>query len=131
MPNPLLTAVTLLALLAASPFANLAQSAADATAPTVISADLGGCSALITVTGADAKPVFNAKVSTRIRYGMFAAKKLDIEVYTSAAGQAKIMGLPEAPKKPIIFAISKDDREETVEFKPAEQCSATYNVHLK
>src|ERR1700692_879863 len=119
-----LTAVTLFALLAAVPPANLAQSAAPVT-PTEISAELGGCSALITVTGADSKPVFNAKVSTRIRYGFMGAKKLDLEAYTSAAGQVKIVGLPEVPKKPVFIYISKDDKMESVEVKPEVRCRAT------
>ena len=99
--------------------------------PTEISADLGGCSALITVTGSDAKPVFNAKVSTRIRYGLFAAKKLDLEVYTSATGQVKIVGLPESPKRPVIFQVSKGQRSESVDFKPEADCHANFNVRLK
>ena len=105
--------------------------AEEAIAHTEISADLGGCSALITVTGPDAKPVFNAKVSTRIRYGLFAAKKLDLEVYTSASGQVKIVGVPESPKRPIIFQISKGQRQETLEFKPESNCHADFNVRLK
>src|ERR1700692_303725 len=102
--RPSLTAVTLFALLTAVPPANLAQSAAPVT-PTEISAELGGCSALITGTGADSKPVFNAKVSTRIRYGFMGSKKLDLDVFTSAAGQVKFVGLPDAPKKPIFFSV--------------------------
>ena len=105
--------------------------ALDAIPPTEISAELGNCSALITVTGADAKPVFNAKVSTRIRYGLFGAKKLDLEVYTSASGQVKIVGLPESPKRPVFFQVSKGEKLETLEFKPEAQCRAVYDVRLK
>ncbi len=106
-------------------------SGQEAIAPTEISADLGGCSALITVTGSDSKPIFNSKVSTRIRYGLFGAKKLDLEVYTSASGQVKIVGLPESPKRPIFFQISKGERYETVEFNPDAGCHANFNVRLK
>jgi hypothetical protein len=105
--------------------------AEEPIAPTEISADLGGCSALITVTGSDSKPIFNSKVSTRIRYGLFGAKKLDLEVYTSASGQVKIVGLPESPKRPIFFQISKGERYETVEFNPDAGCHANFNVRLK
>ena len=105
--------------------------AEEAIAPTEISADLGGCSALITVTGSDAKPIFNAKVSTRIRYGLFGAKKLDLEVYTSASGQVKMVGLPDSPKRPIFFQISKGGRLETLEFKPDSTCQANFTVRLK
>ena len=41
------------------------------------------------------------------------AKKLDLETYTSAAGQVKIVGLPEVLKKPIYIYISKDDKMES------------------
>ena len=105
--------------------------AEEVIAPTAISADLGGCSALITVTGSDGKPIFNAKISTRIRYGLFAAKKLDLEVYTSASGQVKIVGLPESPKRPVFFQISKGERLQTLEFKPDAGCHADFNVRLK
>jgi hypothetical protein len=149
MRSPALSAVLAAALIAGWPAAELAQTAesnnfpstptagtlgapiAEAIMPTEISAELGGCSALITVTGADAKPVYNAKVSTRIRYGMFGAKRLDLEVYTSASGQVKIVGLPETPKRPVFFQVSKGAKLETLEFKPEAQCRAVYNVRLK
>ena len=73
-----------------------AQSGAAAVAPTEISAGLGVCSALINVTGADAKPIYKAKVTTRIHYGLMGVKKLDLETYTSVGGQVKILQLPEA-----------------------------------
>jgi hypothetical protein len=86
---------------------------------------------LINVTGADSKPVYNAKVTTRIRYGFMGAKKLDLETYTSASGQAKIAKLPEVPKKPVYIYISKDDKLEIVEFVPDVHCRATFDVKLK
>ncbi len=109
-----------------------AQGAPASVPPTEISADQGGsCSALITVTGADSKPIYNAKVSARIRYGVFGAKKLDLETYTSAAGQVKITDFPEVPKKPIFIYVQKDDKLEFVEFKPDVRCKATFDVRLK
>ena len=129
--------VALLALLIACPSVaasqgTTAQSSGDETiAPTEIAADLGGCSALITVTGSNSKPVFNAKVSTRIRYGLFGTKKLDLEVYTSASGQVKIVGLPDPAKRPISFQIGKGEKLETLEFKPDSSCQGIFNVQLK
>jgi hypothetical protein len=151
MKSPALSAVLFAVLIAGWPTAELAQNGIaqsgnysstptadapgapgpDAITPTEISAELGGCSALITVTGADAKPIFNAKVSTRIRYGLFGAKKLDLEVYTSASGQVKIVGLPESPKRPVFFQVSKGEKLETLEFTPDAQCRAVYDVRLK
>jgi len=135
MESPALSALLFAALIAGWPTADFAQvaqsSGPEAITPTEISAELGGCSALITVTGADAKPIYNAKVSTRIRYGMFGAKKLDLEVYTSASGQVKIVGLPETPKRPVTFQVSKGEKFETLEFKPEARCRAVYDVRLK
>jgi len=126
-----LSALFLCSLIVLVPQAEFAQSAPSAVAPTEISADLGPCSALITVTGADSKPVYSAKVTTRIRYGFMAAKKLDLETYTSADGQVKFVGLPDVLKKPMYLYISKDDKMATVEFKPDEHCHATFDVRLK
>ena len=92
------------------PVSGSAQGNTAAVPPTEISADLGTCSALVTVTGTDSKPIYNAKVTTRIRYGALGVKKLDLETFTSAAGQVKIVKLPEVPKKPIYIYVSKDDK---------------------
>ncbi len=95
-----------------------------------ISADLGTCSALITVTGADTKPVYNAKITTRIQYGLMGVKKLDLAAFTGSDGRVTITKLPESLKKPMYIHISKDDKEEMVEFKPSLRCHATFDVHL-
>lgn len=100
------------------------------TAPAQISADLGPCSALITVTGTDGKPVYGAKIATRVQYGMFGVKKLDLEAFTGPDGKLKIAKLPESLKKPMIIHVSKDDKGDQVEFKPAERCHATFDVKL-
>jgi Ethanolamine utilization protein EutJ (predicted chaperonin) len=71
--------ILLLNLLLFTPRMGNAQSAPSATAPAEISADLGSCSALIAVTGVDAKPVYGAKMTTRVRYGLMGVKKLDLE----------------------------------------------------
>jgi len=131
MRNLFLPAVLLLSFVCLHPRSISAQSSGEAVLPTEISAELGTCSALITVTGADSKPIYNAKVTTRIRYGLMGAKKLDLETYTSANGQVKISKLPELPKKPVFFYVSKDDKMEIVEFKPDVHCQATFDVKLK
>ena len=100
-------------------------------APSEISADLGPCFALITVTGADSQPLYGAKMTTRVQYGFMGVKKLDLEAFTGADGKVKITRLPETLKKPMIIHITKDDKSDQVEFKPAERCHATFDVHLK
>lgn len=135
-----LVSLLLLCLLAISP--TLAQETAqppsspasavpDANQPTELSADLGSCSALISVRDAASQPIFNAKVTTRIHYGFLSTKKLDLETYTSARGQVKIVGLPEVPKKPIYFHISKGELVEIVQFDPSRRCRASFDVQLK
>jgi len=111
----------------ASP-AGIAQNAPQ---PAEISADLGTCSATLHVTAADSKPVYAAKVSTRIHYGAFGVKRLDLEGFTGSDGQFKIMHLPEILKKPMYIHVTKDDKDEMVEFKPSERCEATFDVQLK
>ena len=107
------------------------QSATVAPVSAEISADLGTCSALITVTGSDFKPVYAAKMTTRIRYGPLGVKKLDLEAFTGADGQLKITNLPEAVKKPMYIYISKDGKQEMVEFRPDLRCHATFTVELR
>jgi hypothetical protein len=131
MRNLFLSATLLLSLFVFNSQPGSAQSAPATVPPTEISAELGTCSALINVTGADSKPLYNVKVATRIRYGVFGAKKLDLETYTSAAGQVKIVGLPEDPKKPVFIYVTKDDKMEILEFKPDVHCRATFDVLLK
>lgn len=119
------------ALLAPFPLPGSAQSAASAPPQAEISADLGACSALITVTGTDLKPIYGAKITTRIRYGLMGVKKLDLEAFTNAGGQLKITNLPELLKKPMYIYINKGDKLEIVEFKPDIHCNATFNVQLR
>jgi hypothetical protein len=119
------------ALVLLCPLALRAQTAPAPPPPTQISADMGSCSVLVTVTGADFKPVFYAKVSTRVRSGLFGVKKLDLSAYTSAAGQVKFVGMPETTKHPFVLYISKDGKETSVDFDPELRCQATFDVELK
>ena len=90
MRSPFWTIPVLLNLAAFFAPSGSAQSGAAAPVSAEISADLGTCSALITVTGSDLKPVYAAKMATRIRYGPLGVKKLDLEAFTGADGQLKI-----------------------------------------
>jgi hypothetical protein len=126
MRRPFLS-VLLIAVFASAADAGLGQSAG---APAEISADLGSCSALITVTDADAKPVYGAKVTARVQYGMMGVKKLDLEAYTGADGKLKIDRLPETLKKPLVIHIEKDGKSNQVEFNPGLRCRATFDVQL-
>jgi hypothetical protein len=131
MRNPALIGILLLPLAVLSPRTAPAQTAPQPIPPTEISADLGTCSALITVTDADSRPIYAAKVATRIHYGMMGVKRLDLEAATSPNGQVKITTLPELLKKPMFIIISNGDRQQTVEFKPELRCHATFDVQLR
>ncbi len=142
MRRMLFSAVVLLAVVAVASNA----TTQDKTPPAEISADLGPCSALLTVTDADGKPVYGAKMTTRIQYGFGGVRKLDLEAYTGTDGKVKITKLPETLKKPLIIHIGKDDKADQVEFNPSPQrrgpvagdpdkpsvhCNATFDVVLK
>jgi hypothetical protein len=127
----LLPTLIMLSILLYCPQFGNAQSAPGTFVPAEISADLGTCSALIAVTGADSKPVYAAKVNTRIKYGMFGVKKLDLEAYTGVDGKVKITNLPKVLKKPMYIHVIKGDDDEIVEFKPSEQCHAVFNVQVR
>lgn len=127
MRSHLVSAFVLSAIVAVPSF----TASQDKTPPSEISADLGPCSALITVTDADAKPVYGAKMTARVQYGFAGVKKLDLEAYTGADGKVKITRLPESLKKPMIIHIGKDDKADQVEFKPNIHCNATFDVVLK
>jgi hypothetical protein len=109
---------------------NPAQTTPTPITPSEISADLGPCSALLIVTNSDSKPIYGAKITTRIQHGPFGVKKLDLEAYSAVDGRLKITNLPETLKKPIYIHIAKDDRQEVEEFKPDLQCHATFKVQL-
>jgi len=127
----LLSILLLSGFLATCPNFAKAQDADETASFTEISADLGACSALLIVTGADSKPVYGAKISTRIHYGLMGAKRLDLEAITGFQGRVKMTHLPETLKKPVYIHISKGDLGETVEFKPDQRCHAVFNVQLR
>lgn len=105
-------------------------SAIAADAPK-ISADLGSCSADFHVVDASAKPIYNARIHTLIRYGAFGWHKLDLEIRTDSDGHASIINLPEVPKKPITFDVSNGSATTSFPYDPTQQCKATFNVTLK
>jgi hypothetical protein len=131
MRNLYVSILILLCPLAYCPRTANSQGTAKAFSSSVISADLGPCSALITVTGADSKPIFAAKMTTRIQYGPLSVKRLDLEAYTGSDGQLRITNLPESLKKPMYIHITKDELGDMVEFNPKLRCHATFSVQLR
>ena len=111
--------------------ATLTATAQSQGASAEISADRGPCSAVITVTGADSKPIYGARITARVQYGVMGVKKLDLEAFTGPDGKVKITRLPESLKKPMVIHIDKDNKGDQVEFKPALSCHATFDVQLR
>lgn len=110
----------------------LLQQPAPAPVPelAVIDARLGGCSADFTVKDAAGKPVYNAVVHVRIRYGLMGVKRMDLEVGTNSDGKARVVGLP-TKAKPLVFDISKGSTKAFVTQDLAASCQATHEAGLK
>jgi hypothetical protein len=131
MRSPLLATFAFFCLIVLAPRPGSAQSSAQSTVPAEISADLGPCSAHITVTGTDAKPVYAAKITARVLYGPFSVKKLDLEAFTGADGQVEITNLPEIRKKNMTIYIRNDYDEVAVDFTPSSNCHSSFSVQLQ
>ncbi len=106
-------------------------SAAFAQTPEVpkVDAGVGACWVDFTVSDAHKQPVYNAKIHTLLRYGVF--HKTDLQVGTNYEGKARVQGLPQNVKRPpMIFDVRKDTATTTVQHDPATNCHASYDVTL-
>ena len=83
-----------------------------------LNASLGSCAAAFTVTDANGKPIYNASIHTRIRYGLMNVKRMDLEVNTNTDGKARIIGLP-GKAQPVTYEVKKDAKTTTVGQKVA------------
>lgn len=104
--------------------------AAQSGAQAVLDAKLGPCSADFVVTDAEAKPVYNALIHVRVRYGAFSVKRMDLEVGTDSEGKARIQGLPERAR-PLMYDVRKDGKMATAQQDIATTCKATFALTLK
>ena len=96
----------------------------------VVKADVGPCSADFTVTDNESKPIYDAKIQVRVRYGFMSKRKTDLEVGTNNNGKARIEGLPEKAKKPLEFQVRHDKFSKSVAQDPASDCHANFTVVL-
>jgi hypothetical protein len=106
-------------------------AAPDPHSVSAVDAGLGSCSADFTITDADNKPVYAAKIKVRIAYGFASARKLDLEVGTNVDGKARFTGLPERLKKGLFFEASESDRTGNAFDDPAKTCKAQFAVTLR
>lgn len=89
----------------------------------------GPCSVDLTVTDADAKPVYAARIDVHMAYGFAGAHKLDMGIYTNAQGKARFTGIPAKVRKPPIeFHAKKDDLVGVATMEPATECQAKRDI---
>ena len=96
-----------------------------------IDAGLGPCTVDFTVTDSQRKPIYNAKISVRIKYGFLGLRRIDLEIGTNSNGKARFTGLPEAAKKPPLEFVTRYRKwTDTVWYWPAVSCHKEYAVEL-
>src|SRR6266581_1571852 len=103
---------------------------ADSPEVPVVDAGLGSCRADFIVKDASGKPIFNAKISTTIKYGFLNKRKSELEIGTNSDGKARVTGLPDLPKKPLEFSIKSGNVSTTITDDPSTDCNAVFNVTL-
>ena len=96
----------------------------------VVKADAGPCSADFTVTDGENKPLYDAKIQVRVRYGFMSKRKTDLEIGTNSDGKARIEGLPDKAKKPLEFRVRHGEFMKAVAQDPASDCHASFTVVL-
>jgi hypothetical protein len=110
-----------------------AQNAAPADSKTVpvIDGAIGPCSAEFTITDNAGAPVYAATISVHIAYGFMYLRKLDLQIGTSASGQARFTGLPDRTKQGLFFRASEGSREGTAFVDSSKTCKANLTVALE
>jgi hypothetical protein len=96
----------------------------------VVDGEIGSCKADFHVTDEAGKPIYNAKIDITLKYGFFNVRKTELEIGTNSDGKARIIGLPDSPKKPLVFLIKSGTVTKSVTDDPSTNCSAVYEVVL-
>lgn len=107
-----------------------APQSADAKSTPVIDGALGSCSADFIIHDSAGAPVYAATIRVHIAYGFLNAHRLDLEVGTNAAGQARFTGLPERTKQGLFFQAAEGNREGSAFDDPTKTCKANFTVVL-
>ena len=97
----------------------------------VVDGGVGSCSADFTVTDADNKPVYAARIKVHIAYGFASVRKLDLEVGTNADGKARFTGLPNRLKRPLTFTASEGDRTAETTDDVENTCQGKFTMSLQ
>lgn len=127
---PALAAILMPGVLGSSAFAADDAKAESKTIP-VIDGGIGPCSVDFTITGADGKPLYDAKINVHIAYGFMNVKKLDLQVGTNADGKARFTGLPDKIKHGIYFYATQGDLQAEAFDDPSTNCKAAFALALR
>jgi hypothetical protein len=108
-----------------------AAEQAEAHAVPVLDGGIGHCTADITVTDANAAPVYAATVKVHIAYGFANARKLDLQLGTNVDGKARFTGLPDKIKHGFYFHATEGDREGEAFDDPTNTCKAQLPITIR
>jgi len=97
----------------------------------VIDGGIGPCTADFTITDADGKPLYDAKIKVHIAYRFLNAHKLDLEVGTNADGKARFTGLPDKIKHGLYFYATQGDLQAEAFDDPVNNCKEVFALALK
>lgn len=131
MPISKVRSIRLLsAIIFLAPCAPLLANTNNSTEVPVVDGGIGPCKADFTVKDEAGKPLYDAKIKVTLRWGFFNKRKTDLEIGTNGDGKARIIGLPDSPKKPLEFQIKSGTVTRSVEDDPSTNCTAVYDVTL-
>jgi hypothetical protein len=108
-----------------------AEEQKEAHAVPVLDGGIGSCTADITVTDANAAPVYAATVKVHIAYGFANARKLDLQLGTNVDGKARFTGLPDKIKHGFYFRAAEGDREGEAFDDPTTSCKAQLPITIR
>jgi hypothetical protein len=108
-----------------------AAEQAEAHAVPVLDGGIGPCTADITITDANAAPVYAATVKVRIAYGFMNKRKLDLQLGTNVDGKARFTGLPDRIKHGFYFEATEGDRQGEAFDDPTNTCKAQLPITIR
>jgi hypothetical protein len=98
----------------------------------VIDGAVGPCSLELTISDADAKPVYNATVQVHITYGFGGFHHLDLQAGTNSDGKVKFTGIPiKVHNPPLEFDAAKDQLEGSLNYDPSAECHAQHQIKIE
>ena len=96
----------------------------------VVDGKVGSCQADFTVKDQAGKPIYNATIKVTLRYGIFNKRKMDLEIGTNSDGKARMIGLPDSPKRPLEFQVTSGTASKSITDDPSATCTAVFEVTL-